>query len=503
METYHFKHINYTYPGCVEKALHEVSFSVQPGEFLAVCGASGSGKSTLLRCLKEKYPEFGIVLQNPSSQIVTDKVCHELAFGMENQGISTEKMRNVIAETATYFGIEDWMERDTAHLSGGEKQILNLASVIVMNPKVILLDEPTAQLDPMAAQTFMDMLRRIHSQLGITVIIVEQRLEEVLSLCDRMLVLRQGRVAVCDTVDKVFQKVCSSGEMADEFLGYMPSFVRVYYHFSKDRSQCPRNIGECRKWFLENEIRCERVKNAKTVDVKERIPADSLPGSVCCKNVFFRYEKKAKDILKEVCYEAVPGKIYGIAGGNGSGKSTFLKILTGAERAYHGKVICRGEIACLPQEPKYLFLEDKICDIIKCERTIQKFGLSEILNRHPYDVSGGQMQRVAMAYLYEKDADIYLFDEPTKGLDPLWKSKYRDWLRELADAGKTVIVVSHDVEFAADACDFMSMCFHSQISVPMPTEDFFKDNLFYTTAVHRIVRERYPDIVSERFLYER
>ncbi len=497
METYCFTNINYTYPGCTEKALEGVSFDVRRGEFLAVCGASGSGKSTLLRCLKERYPEFGIVLQNPSSQIVTDKVYHELAFGMENQGISPEKMNHAIAETATYFGIEGWMERDTFCLSGGEMQILNLASAVVMDPEVILLDEPTAQLDPMAAQSFMDMLRRLNTQSGITVIIVEQRLEEVLSLCDRMLVLRHGKLAVCDTVSEVFRKICRSAEMTDEFLCYMPSFVRLYHHFSEEHSECPKNIRECRQWFMEQDIHFQ-----KTGDTKERKPGALLQSAVRCKNVFFRYEKKERDVLKEVCYEAVPGRIYGIAGGNGSGKSTFLKILSGAVHAYHGAVTCTGEIAYLPQEPKYLFLEDKICDIIKSERAIQKFGLSEILDRHPYDVSGGQMQRVAMAYLYEKDAEIYLFDEPTKGLDPQWKRRFRDWLSELAEAGRIVIVVSHDVEFAANACEYMSMCFDSRISEPMPTEEFFKDNLFYTTAVHRIVRERYPDIVAERFLYE-
>ena len=496
MEGYCFKNISFTYPGSEKKALEQVTFSVEPGEFLVVCGASGSGKSTLLRCLKEEHPEFALVLQNPSNQIVTDKVFHELAFGMENQGISPEKMKHAIAETATYFGIEDWMERDTFRLSGGEKQILNLASVIMMDPGVILLDEPTAQLDPMAAQTFLNMVRRLNSELGITVILVEQRLEEVLSLCDRMMVLREGKIAACDTVERVFEKICGSPEDSREFLSYMPSFIRLFHHYSEDKSWCPKNIRECRKWFLEQNIHCRKLEETG-------VEPGNLPESkIRCDNIFFRYGKKEKDVLKEVCFEAYPGRIYGIAGGNGSGKSTFLKILAGAEHPYHGKVHCQGKIAYLPQEPKYMFLEDRICDIIKTDKAVCKFGLSEILDRHPYDVSGGQMQRVAMAYLYEKEGDIYLFDEPTKGLDPEWKQHFRVWLSELAREGKTVIVVSHDVEFAANACEYMSMCFDTQISKPMRTGEFFKDHLFYTTAVHRIVRDRYPDIVTERFLYE-
>ena len=235
METYCFKDISYTYGGSTEAVLKNVSFDVVRGEFIVVCGASGSGKTTLLRCIKEAHQEFGFVSQNPSNQIVTDKVRHELAFGMENKGIHTEKMRHAIAGTATYFGMEDWMERDTCSLSGGEKQLLNLASVLVTDPEVILLDEPTAQLDPMAASAFLDILRRLNSQLGITVILVEQRLEEVLALCDKMMVLHEGQIAAFGQLDQVYDKICYS-ELSEEFLDYMPSFVRLYHRFSKERN---------------------------------------------------------------------------------------------------------------------------------------------------------------------------------------------------------------------------------------------------------------------------
>ncbi|MCM1246165.1 MAG: ATP-binding cassette domain-containing protein [Roseburia sp.] len=502
METYHFKNINYTYRGYEKKALEEVSFSVEAGDFIVVCGASGSGKSTLLKCLKEANPDFGFVMQEPSTQIVTDKVYHELAFGMENQGVLPEKMKHAIAETATYFGMEGWLEKDTCFLSGGEKQILNLASVLVMAPDVILLDEPTSQLDPMAAVTFIDLLKRLNTQLGLTVILVEQRLEEVLSVCDRMLVLHEGRVAAYGSVQEVYSGICESG-LSEEYLSYMPSYVRLYHRLSPDKSGCPRSVKECRKWFLEKKPECRR-KDIEQENVRTKSPHEENKScTVSCKNVFFRYEKKGRDILKDVSYEAYAGNIYGIVGGNGSGKSTFLKILVQAERCYHGKADCTQKIAYLPQEPKYMFIGDRICDIIKSDEAVQKFGLTEILNRHPYDVSGGQMQRAAMAYLYEMDAGIYLFDEPTKGMDPYWKKRFADWLLELSRAGKTVILVSHDVEFAANACEYISMCFHGELSEPVRTEKFFRDHHFYTTAVHRIVRDRYPELVSERFLYEK
>lgn len=495
MESYCFENITYTYNGYSEPALTEVSFSVKPGEFIVVCGASGSGKSTLLRCLKERVPESGYVMQNPSTQIVTDHVYHELAFGMENKGIPRETMKHAIAETATYFGMEEWMERDTAQLSGGEKQLLNLASEIMTNPKLLLLDEPTSQLDPMAAVEFIDIVKRLNTQLGMTVILVEQRLEEVLTVCDRMMVLDNGKIAAFDRVEQVFLRICKT-ELAQEYLEYMPSYVRLYYHFGDGGNDCPKNVRESRRWFQENSI--ELPVPLK----KDRPGKNPMQTVVQTRNLFFRYDKKGKDILRDVCFEAGTGHIYGIAGGNGTGKSTFLKVLAGAERAYHGKLVCDGTIAYLPQEPKYMFLEDKISDIIERQETVIKFGLSEFMERHPYDVSGGQMQRVAMAYLYEKEADLYLFDEPTKGVDPCWKQRLREWFFELALAGKTVIVVSHDVEFAANTCEYMSMCFRQEISKPVPTEEFFRDHHFYTTAIHRIVRDRYPELVSERFLYE-
>lgn len=494
METYCFENINYQYPGYDQKVLKNLSFSVREGEFVVLCGASGSGKSTLLRVLKEQNPEFAYVMQNPATQIVTDKGYHEIAFGMENQGIKLEKMKQAIAETATYFGIEALLERDTHTLSGGEMQLLNLAAAIVMNPKVLLLDEPTSQLDPMAATEFLEVVKRINEQMGVTVILVEQRLEEVLSICDRMMVLQDGEILTFDTVQHVYESICEIG-IAREYLRYMPSYVRLFDGYAASGETCPTNVKECRNWFYSRNIFLPTCDKRETVGKAQEISID-------CKNLYFRYERKERDILKGVDLRVTAGQVYGIAGGNGSGKSTFLKILCGKEKAYHGKLRCNGSVAYLPQEPKYMFIKEKIRDIIKDRRGIQRFGLEEILDRHPYDISGGQMQRLAMAVLYEMDADVYLFDEPTKGLDPYWKIQFRLWVQELAKAGKTVLMVSHDVEFAASTCDCMTMCFQGELFPMVPTEEFFKENRFYTTMIHKIVRDRYPQIISERFLYE-
>lgn len=500
MEPYCFKNITYTYPGQEKPALSDVSFTVGRGEFIIVCGASGSGKTTLLRQLKETNPEFGFVMQNPETQIVTDRVCHELAFGMESMGVPTERMWRAIAETATYFGMEDWMERDTRSLSGGEMQLVNLASVLVMNPDVILLDEPTARLDPMAAIGLIEVVKRLNTQTGVTVIMIEQSLEEVLAVCDRMLVLHEGHVAAYGSVADVYAKICRL-ELSAQYFSYMPAYVRLYERVNREKNQedvpagiCPQSIKECRKWFYENEI------SLPVRETRVERPGDEY--SVACSDVFFRYERTGEDVLKGVRYRICPGHVYGIAGGNGGGKSTFLKLLAGAKRPYYGKIKVSGRTAYMPQEPRYMFVQDTVGDIVTDPRAVEKFGLESVLDHHPYDVSGGQMQRLAMAYLYEQEAEVYLFDEPTKGLDPEWKRVFGRWLEELAAAGKTVLVVTHDVEFAANYCGWMSMCFHAELSEPEPTPEFFRGHYFYTTAFHKIVRDRYPNAVSERSLHE-
>lgn len=499
MEAYRFENITYTYPGASEAALKDVSFTVERGEFIVVCGPSGSGKTTLLHQIKERNPAFGFVMQNPQTQAVTDTVLHELAFGMENEGVAPERMWRAIAETAVCFGMEEWLEREMCLLSGGEMQKVNLAAVLTMNPPVLLFDEPTAQLDPVAAAEFLDAVKRLNTQFGMTVIMTEQRLEEVLAACDRMLVLRDGCVAAYGSVKDVYETVCqphagTGTDVSNEYLSYMPSYVRLYAAAGISSGECPRSVKECRKWFHETKAE---------LPVRERGKREfSGAPSVSCEHVFFRYEKTGRDILRDVRYHAFPGHIFGIAGGNGSGKSTFLKVLAGAKHHYHGKVKVSGEVAYLPQEPKYLFLGDRVKDIITTREAVGKFGLEGLLDRHPYDMSGGQVQRLAMAYLYEKEASVYLFDEPTKGLDPGWKRMFGMWLEEMAAQGKTVVVVTHDVEFAANYCEWMSMCFHAELTEPVRTVEFFKDHHFYTTAVHKIAKERYPDLVSERSLYE-
>uniref|UniRef100_UPI000375BC7F energy-coupling factor ABC transporter ATP-binding protein n=1 Tax=Ruminococcus flavefaciens TaxID=1265 RepID=UPI000375BC7F len=250
MEILAVRDLSFTYPQCSSAAVKNVSFTLERGDFAVLCGATGSGKSTLLRMLKRELTplgekkgsiifcgtelsqlsdrkaasEVGFVMQNPEQQIVTDKVWHELAFGLENMGTPSDEISRRIAEMASYFGIGDWYDKDTAQLSGGQKQLLNLASVLVMQPKLLILDEPTAQLDPIAAADFISTVRRLADDFSITVIMAEHRLEEVVPICDRLLVMEQGQLIASAPPAEVIAALKSR----EDILCGMPAASRLY-----------------------------------------------------------------------------------------------------------------------------------------------------------------------------------------------------------------------------------------------------------------------------------
>ena len=275
------KDLSFTYPTADEAALDRVSLTVEQGQYITVCGKSGSGKTTLLRHLKgvlaplgkrsgtilfegkpledmdlrSQAQKIGYVMQNPDHQIVTDQVWHELAFGLESLGIDQKTIRLRVAEMASYFGIQAWFHRDVAELSGGQKQLLNLASVMAMQPEVLLLDEPTSQLDPIAASDFLNTVRKINLELGTTIIITEHRLEDILPASDRVVIMENGTVAAEDTPASIGGILKRSG---NDLFGAMPTPVQVYYGMNSDLD-CPLTVREGRNW-LSHEMKADRIQ---------------------------------------------------------------------------------------------------------------------------------------------------------------------------------------------------------------------------------------------------
>lgn len=529
MAHFEIKDLTFSYAAAKGKhSLEHVSLSIDQGEFLVLCGKSGSGKSTLLRQLKtiltpngkrtgeilfrgvplkqvsdrEQSEKIGFVMQNPDDQIVTDKVWHELAFGLESLGCDQKTMRGRVAEMACYFGIQDWFHRDVATLSGGQKQLLNLASIMAMQPEVLILDEPTSQLDPIAASDFLNTVRKINTELGTTVIITEHRLEDIFPYADRAVVMEKGRVIADDTPGKVGQLLF---EQANPMFAAMPTPVRVYYG-AGGTGEGPLTVRQGRSWLS------RRFPNRPE---KDAIAAPPLPEEVkdpalVLKELWFRYEKDSPDILRGVSAEIPSGSLYAILGGNGAGKSTTLKAISGICRPYRGKVTLFGKpvdkyksselfhgcLAMLPQDPKSLFVKktvrEDLSEMTKDKSSIERIAalcqITELLDSHPYDLSGGEQQRAALAKVLLTNPKMLLLDEPTKGIDSFFKETFAGILSDLKKQGITIVMVSHDVEFCARYADVVSMFFDGQVLTTDTPRRFFGSNSFYTTAAHRMSR---------------
>ena len=495
---------------------------------MVLCGKSGSGKTTLLRHLKpvlaphgkktgeilfggvpmeqvsqrDQAAKIGYVMQNPDDQIVTDKVWHELAFGLESLGCDQKTMRAKVAEMACYFGIQDWFHRDVANLSGGQKQLLNLASIMAMQPEVLILDEPTSQLDPIAASDFLNTVRKINLELGTTVIITEHRLEDIFPHADRAIVMDGGRI-LADDVPRNIGKLLY--QQKNPMFAAMPTPVRVFYG-AEGTGECPLTVREGRNWLSRS---FPTEPSLKTIPAEPKETEIKNP-ALSMKDLWFRYEKDSPDILRGVTAEVPAGSLYAIVGGNGAGKSTTLRAISGICRPYRGKVkvfgkpiekyksseLFGGTLAMLPQDPKSLFvkktLREDLEEMTKDQTLIAEIAatcrIEKFLDSHPYDLSGGEQQRAALAKVLLMQPKLLLLDEPTKGIDSFFKETFADILKKLQAKGITIVMVSHDVEFCARYADLVSMFFDGQMLTTDHPRRFFGNNSFYTTAANRMSR---------------
>lgn len=522
MEIVKIENLTFKYPLGNKNALTNLSLTIDSGEFVTVCGKSGSGKSTFLRQFKplispygeregrvyfggedlflmsqrEQSEKIGFVFQNPDNQIVTDKVYHELAFGLENLGLSSKEIRAKVGEMASFFGLQGWFDKNINELSGGQKQILNLAAVMAMQPQIIILDEPTSQLDPIAATDFLNMLQKVNRELGTTVILSEHRLEEVFAISDKVVVLENGEILTMGSPRKVGRTL---KEKKSDMAEALPTPMRVHFAVSEDED-CPLTVREGRRWIAEKEVSTEISF--------ERKNDNKGPVVISMKDVWFRYEKNLPDVIKGLSLSVKQGEIYAITGGNGTGKTTSLMLLSSLLKQYRGEIDVSGKIAMLPQNPQAVFTENSLIGDLNQMLENKKFSkedkdkmlkdvislceLNELIYNHPYDLSGGELQRAALAKVLLSSPDILLLDEPTKGLDAHYKNKLGEILTGLKESGITVVMVSHDIEFCAEYTDRCGMFFDGDIISEDMTRPFFSGKSFYTTAANRMAREKLP-----------
>lgn len=526
MEILAVKDLSFFYPDRSSAALNGVDFAVEKGQFVVIAGASGSGKSTLLRHFKtalepygrrsgkvlfrgrpldewgqrEQSAEIGFVLQSPENQMVTDKVWHELAFGLESLGYETPVIRARVAETAAFFGIEEWFGKNVAELSGGQKQLLNLASIMAMRPELLILDEPTSRLDPIAAEGFVSALCKINRELGTTIIISEHRLDEVLPVCDCLYIMDSGKILFGGQPKEVGEKLKNSGH--GMFMS-MPVPMRVFAAVPNSLN-CPLTVREGQDWLSEYAL----THTLGEIPKKAFHTEESI-SSVKMDNVWFRYGREDADAVRGVSLKVQKGEFLAVLGGNGAGKSTTMSLIAGLNRPYRGKVHTNGKAVMLPQDPQVLFAKKTVYEELKemkfasginfdsrFEDTVRLCGLEKLLESHPYDLSGGEMQRAALAKILLADSEILLLDEPTKGMDAQFKAELAKILKSLTEKGKTIIMVSHDLEFCAENAHRCVFFFEGSIVSEGTPEEFFGGNTFYTTAAGRMARHLLPKAVT-------
>ena len=549
MEILRVDGLKFSYPNQLKKALNNINFSIDEGDFVLICGESGCGKSTLLRHLKPELSphgqvsgdiyyysqkindysskqlasEIGYVLQNPDSQIVTDKVWHELAFGLENMGLDTQSIRLRVAEMASFFGIQGWFRKNVNDLSGGQKQLLNLASIMAMQPKILILDEPTSQLDPIAAKDFIDTLVRINKELSTTIIMTEHNLEDIYSVCDKVIVMEDGKVICNDTNYKVVDIL--SRDKNHKMVKSLPTPSKIYNQLNgyiEGASKSPLTVKDCRQWLNDSmdEVTITKLDDTETeinIDEKDREIAIEL------KDVYFQYNKISEPTIRDLSFKVYKGEIYSILGGNGTGKSTTLSLVARQRKPQRGKIfinniemkkynnksLYENNLALLPQNPQSLFvfetvredleevliLQNKDREYIDKEvkRVSKLLDIEHLLEHHPYDLSGGELQKAGMAKVMLLNPKIILLDEPTKGLDAYCKEEIGKMLMKLRDMGVTIVVVSHDIEFSARYSDRCAMFFDGSIVSEGTPKEFFLGNNFYTTVSNRIARNIFED----------
>ncbi len=536
MKQFELQNITFTYPDAEKPALCDISLDIDAGEFIVLCGASGCGKSTLLRQLKPclaphgklsgsiRYngipissaeldqTEIGFVMQDPEKQIVTDKVWHELAFGLENMGLDNESIRLRVAEMSSFFGINSWFHKKTSELSGGQKQLLSLASVMAMHPKVIILDEPTAQLDPIAADEFINTVKKLNHELGITIILSEHRLETLFPICDRLIVMDKGNIlSDCSPKDSVKR-------LGRDKLGFMPASVRIYASLCGDLNEnVPLTVRDGRK-FISKLVTKKAVLPMIKAKHSEKEPLLSM------KNVWFKYEKNEPDILKGFDLYAYPGEILCFFGGNGAGKSTALAVACGLKKPYRGQVRFMGKdiaktnsrelynkgISALMQDPQCLFVEQTVAEDLammlsglkkdevnsKAWEVAELMDIAHLMRSHPYDLSGGEQQRAAIAKVLLTEPKLMLLDEPTKGMDAEFKDHFAKILKKLTQKGIGIVLISHDLEFCAKHGDYCAMCFDGRLVSYGTPQELFSGNTFYTTMANRISRDYIDNAIT-------
>lgn len=536
MPLYKVENLTYYYPEAEKAALNNISMEIEDGEFVLVAGGSGSGKSSLARALAGLIPDFyggriggkvyfqgrdiramdrgklareiGMVFQDPEKQIVQTHVEAEIAFGLENLGLDNEEMLRRVAEVVCFMDLEKIRGAFTANLSGGQKQKLALASVLAMQPRALVLDEPTSQLDPVAAEDILNLVKRLNEEMGFTVIMIEQRLERCLHLADRVLIMEKGGIAYDGNAREVARSAIKSG------MPFVPPVARFFAGL--EVPSVPLTVKDGRKMlrsFISNKNHGEEKQDVLRHGGGLSTHAPEQKSAVRLKNLWFTYPG-GQEVLKDVNIDIKEGEFVAILGENGAGKSTMLRQLTGLLRPDRGTVEVLGKdvgrngykeirrhTAYLSQNPNdYLFqdtVEDELLFTLKnfgfkdksaVDEMLERFHLARYRRVNPRDLSSGERQRVALASVLVMSPGLIILDEPTRGVDFRLKAELGRFLQQETAKGRTVIVVTHDVEFAAEYAARVVMMFSGRVVSDGGKHEVLGKSVFYSPQLGKMCR---------------
>jgi energy-coupling factor transporter ATP-binding protein EcfA2 len=497
--------VTYRYPGTTRPALRAVDLRVAPGEFVVLAGDSGSGKSTLLRAASGLVPHFhggeftgrlesggldtrthepaqiaavaGTLFQDPETQVVMGTVRAELAFPLENRGLGPAAVARGVEEAALALGIAPLLDRSTYELSGGELQRVALGAALAHRPRLALLDEPTSQLDPVAGDELLGVLRRLNEEWGTAVILAEHRLERCLSAADRVVALRDGAIA-CDADPRGF--LGWAGEHAPEL---QTPGARLFS--LAGLRPLPVSVKDARRALAGQAVAPVRAHQDGSDPVVARRGSRVAP-ALALSSVWLEH-KGGATVLRGVDLAVAPGERVALMGRNGAGKSTLLRVAAALTAPTRGKVARGGRVALLLQNPGDYALRDRVGDELPAD-VLAAAGLAQLADRHPRDLSGGERQRLALAIVLHGDRPAVLcLDEPTRGMDRLHKDALVALLGGLADAGTAVIVATHDAEFAAAFAARTVLLGDGRPVADAPTAEVLAGGWYFATQTARIL----------------
>lgn len=535
MPIFKVENLTYYYPGTEEPALRGINLEIMDGEFILIAGGSGSGKSTLARVLAGLIPDFyggriggkvffagkeiktmdrrklarevGMVFQDPEKQIVQTSVEAEIAFGLENLGLPGKEMARRVAEMCSFLNLSPFKDAFTANLSGGQKQKLALASVLAMQPRVLVLDEPTSQLDPVSAEEILNLIKRLNEEMGFTVILVEQRMERCFHLADRVLLIEEGEIVCAGDAREVARQAVQRD------WPFVPPVARFFAIFNTP--WIPVTVKEGRE-FLRAHLNPKNIKAKPAVPCPQKfstVKDREKNNAISLKNVWFTYPD-GREALKDINLDIKEGDFTAVLGENGAGKSTLLKLVAGLLKPGRGKIYVRGKdtgkngykeirkfMAYLSQNPNDYLFQETVEDELRF--TLNNFGLQEenlledvfrklrlerYRRRNPRDLSSGERQRVALASVLVTGPELIILDEPTRGIDVRLKAELGKFLQEEAAAGKTVMVVTHDVEFASEFADNIVIMFAGRIVSAGEKHAVLGKSIFYAPQIGKMCR---------------